>query len=253
MRTLKLGIAVAVMLLAGTALAAPAGPPLTTGAIINGATTEAAPAAFQFDAKSPGLLAVAVRGSGDLMLFVTDEDGQALVREDSDFGGDRGAEQLMVPLPAAARYFVFVASRSEHHTFELGASWLAFPKVAKPADPDGRPGTAGALEIGKKAGDQIHPAAGDEWDWFKITVAEAGSLTVLTKVDGEGDLALEVYEDGKFLAPLDKSDKDLRGNKGNESVTVEAAAGQTFYFRVKKPVSSGDLVEYSISSGFIPQ
>ena len=253
MYKLSLAVILSLTVFAGAAVAGPTGPALTVGSIVTGTCSDDAPAIFQFNADKPGLLAVAIRGTGDLMLFVTDQDGQAILKEDTDFGGNRGAEQLMAPLPAAGTYFVFVVSRGDRHTFELGASWLGFPKVGRAADPDGRPGTAQELTIGKKAADSIHPSGDDQWDWRKVTDAETGALTVLTKVEGDGDLALEVFADGKFLAHLDRSDKDLRGNKGNESVTVEATAGQTYYFRVTSPISSSDRIEYSISSGFIPQ
>jgi hypothetical protein len=83
--------------------------------------------------------------------------------------------------------------------FFVGASWLAMSQIARAPDPDGRPRSANALEAGKAVSDAVEPAAGDQWDWFAVQSAAAGTLTVLTKAP-EGDLVLEVFADGSFRA-----------------------------------------------------
>ncbi|MCH1932971.1 pre-peptidase C-terminal domain-containing protein, partial [Shewanella sp. A25] len=75
-------------------------------------TSTGAAASYEFRAESAGILTVVIRATDeiDLVLAVTDADGQNLPegRSDRDLGGDSGAEQFAVTLPRAGTYYVKV-------------------------------------------------------------------------------------------------------------------------------------------------
>jgi hypothetical protein len=230
---------------------------LEPGKILEASTDWEGQAAFSFMAGSAGVLTVAARSLNDtdLMLMVTDSDGQPLPDggSDQDLGGDVGAEQFAVTIPRAGEYKVIVETfgGGDAASFQLGASWLPFPRLEVPADPDGSPGAATRLVIGQDThNDIIDDTAGDYWDWFVLKADKAGTLTVATRTDG-GDLVLEAFEAGEFTQPLEHSDQDLQGNGGNEAVTLVVDPGQEFFFRVSA-FSEGVSISYRLQVGFIP-
>jgi hypothetical protein len=230
---------------------------LRPGEILEASTDWEGKAEFSFQAGSAGVLTVAARSlnDADLMLMVTDSDGQPLPDggSDQDLGGDVGAEQFVVTIPRAGQYEVIVETfgGGESASFQLGASWLSFPDLEVPADPDGSPGAATRLVIGQDThNDVIDGTTGDYWDWFVLRSDKAGTLTVATRTDG-GDLVLEAFEAGKFTQPLEHSDQDLQGNGGNEAVTLVVDPGQEFFFKVSA-FSEGVSISYRLQVGFIP-
>jgi len=225
---------------------------LPLGSVTRGQVGSAGAAVYTFNAESAGMLTVAVRGQGgiDLVIVVTDSLGQALPdgRVDSDLGGDTGAEQLVVTLRSAGEYQVRVETFSSGSgSFEIAASWMSFPAVAVAPDPDGLPTTGTALTPGTPIDDSIDPAAGDMWDWFMVTAEGNSVITVVTSA-ADGDLALEVFNEGAFGEAVNRSDQDLQGVAGNESLTVQASAGQKYYFKVS-PVFSQGRIAYQIRVG----
>jgi len=249
-------LAVAIMMLAPVAKAQTI-EDLVPGRLQEGMAGWDVPASYGFQAQSAGVLTVVVRSMDDtdLFLLVTDSDGQPLVegRSDQDLGGDTGAEQFAVTIPRAGRYQVHVESfGGGGGPFKLGVSWLPFPDLALPADPDGSPGSALpiTLDMGSRE-DSIDGESGDFWDWFVLKVEKAGTLTVATRAQ-EGDLVLEAFEPDSFTDALERSDQDLQGNGGNEAVTLVVLPGQEFYFKVSA-FSTGASVPYRLQVGFIPE
>lgn len=220
-----------------------------------GASGEAA--RYTFTASAPGVLTVVVHGEEDLTLAVMDEDGQILTdgTADRDLGGQVGAEVLAVVLGEPGNYRVEVRSYSDKAgSFRIGATFVTMPGFARSPDPDGRPSLARPLAIGAAHTDQVHPDEGDQWDWYTVTVTEASTLVLLTRVEEgiDGDLALEVYLDRDFETPAAQSDQDLQGNLGNESVTVDVRAGQAVHVKVRSYSTSGDAVPYRVSVTRVP-
>jgi hypothetical protein len=218
----------------------------------SGATT------FTFRAPAAGILTVAVQGSDDLSIAVTDVDGQALPEgtTDSDLHGNVGDETLSLVLPEAGTYRIEVRALGGDGggTFTVASGFVTMPGFARPADPDGRPSAARDLAVGASHEDVIHPAEGDQRDWYRIRVAEAGTLVILTRVadDFEGDLMLEAFTDGEFAEAISRSDQDLQDNAGRESLTLEVRAGDVLLVRVASVFSSGDAQPYRISVGRMP-
>ncbi|MEZ5320047.1 MAG: PPC domain-containing protein [Vicinamibacterales bacterium] len=215
---------------------------LPMGAPQNGTASGQTPAVYTFTAKTAGVLSVAVQGTDDLQLVLRDGDGQQ-VRDgvsDRDLYGSPGTELLSTTLTEAGTYKVSVELLGGgQSTFKIAASFLSFPAFERPADPDKRPSNATALEIGKTHEDTLDSDQGDAWDWFVFKVTEAGTLALITRVDGDDtDLMLEAYIDGDFSRPVDSSDQDQQGNAGNESVTIAVKAGQTVHVKVAGAFSS---------------
>src|SRR5690606_33376951 len=82
------------------------GTPLPMAATAKGEVAEGKPAVYEVTTPGAGVLAVALATSTeevDLVLFVTDGDGQPLNegRSDRDLHGDRGKEYLVALLPEA--------------------------------------------------------------------------------------------------------------------------------------------------------
>jgi hypothetical protein len=135
--------------------------------------------------------------------------------------------------------------------FKIGLSWLSFPDLALPADPDGSPATANRISLGQDPrNDLIDPSQGDNWDWFVLQADKAGTVTVATRAE-EGDLILEAFTPGEFAEALERSDQDLQGNGGNEAVTLVVEEGEEFFFRVSA-FSGGGEIPYRLQIGFIP-
>ena len=61
---------------------------------------------------------------------------------------------------------------------------------------------------------------------------------------------LEVFGEADFSEPASRSDQDIDGNTGNESVAVSIAAGQTLYVKVSSLFPSMDEpIAYTIRAG----
>lgn len=248
-----------VTLLAAIVIAPPAfaQTPLPMGDMATGRLVGDEAAEYTVEVGEPGFLTVVVRGDGDedLRFLVTDDEYQVLPdgSVDLDVGGDRGAEQFVVALPWPGVYRVLVESYgSGGASFHIGGTFLSAETAAAAPDPDRKP--SGALELapGGDHEDALDPAGGDLFDWYRVTAAEAGSLTVLTRADS-GDLRLDLFLDGDFRESIDFSDQDQGGVLGNESLTVDVVAGQTVYVRVTySGVGMAEYAAYRIAAGFIP-
>ncbi len=230
---------------------------LPVGSVTGGTTSSESTATFQFSAETAGILTVVVRSTdeSDLVLVVTDADGQTLPegRSDQDLGGDSGAEQFAVTLPRAGMYHVLVKPFSSGlASFRIGASWLGFPELKEPADPDGRPSTARSITIQQDPiMDTLDPTSGDHWDWYALRADRAGLLTVATRAE-DGDLVLDAFTKGNFSESAERSDQDLQDLAGNEALTLSVSPGQTLYFKVSMYGTPDSPISYRLSIGFIP-
>ena len=234
--------------------------PLPLGSTAAGSLTSDMPAQYTVEFDGPGFLAVVVRADDpddDLVLLVTDDEGQVLPsgRSDSDLNGQVGAEQLLVQIPWGGSYRVVVEQfySSGSVGFQVGASFLASPLAEAEPDPDGKPGGAIALAVDETHDDSIDPAAGDGWDWYAITAETAGVLTILTRSvdDTGGDLRIDVYRADDLREAVEGSDQDQSGVMTNESVTIDVAAGETVYVKVAPSFAANSAVAYRIASGLI--
>jgi uncharacterized protein YfaP (DUF2135 family) len=230
---------------------------LPLGTPQQGKVSSEAPTEYTFAAKTAGLLGVAVQGDGDLAFSVTDEDGQQLPdgNVDRDLNGSEGTEMVSMLISEPGTYKVRVRVQGgSSATFSIGGSWLSFPPFARASsDPDRRPRSAHSIVVGKAHEDALDSESGDLWDWFVMKPAQAGTLAIVTRRVGEGDsdLVLEVYLDGNFASPADRSDQDLQGNNANESVTVNVNAGQAVHVKVAGAFSRVST-KYRVSSSLIP-
>lgn len=229
---------------------------LTPGDVVQGVTDAEGSAVFEFPAGSAGVLTVVARSldGADLVLLVTDQYGQPLPggRSDQDLGGNSGAEQFAFTISRAGDYRIRVETfGGSSASFQVGASWLSFPDLELPPDPDGSPASATPIQVGQDAHqDTIDGTVGDYWDWYVLVAEEAGTVTVTTRAE-DGDLVLEAFEDGEYVEALERSDQDLQELGGNEALTLVVDAGQTFYFKVAS-FSEGASVSYRLQVGFIP-
>jgi hypothetical protein len=229
---------------------------LELGEVTTAATSDSKIASLSFNAPAAGVLTVVVRSTdeSDLVLVVTDGDGQPLpeARSDRDLGGNSGAEQLAVTVPRAGEYQVRVEPfGSGSARFKIGASWISFPDLEIPPDPNGSPSTATAIREGQEPFDEsLDGTAGDYWDWFVFTAERAGTLTVTTRAE-DGDLVLEAFEAGSYTEALERSDQDLQGVSGNEALTLIVTAGQKVYFKVSA-WNEGAQIAYRLQVGFMP-
>ncbi len=230
---------------------------LPIGSVTGSTTSSENTATFQFSAEMAGILTVVVRSTdeSDLVLVVTDADGQTLPegRSDRDLGGDSGAEQFAVTLPRAGMYHVLVKPFSSGlASFRIGASWLGFPDLEEPADPDGSPSTARSITIQQDPiTDTLDPTSGDHWDWYALRADRAGLLTLATRAS-EGDLVLEAFTEGNFSESAERSDQDLQDMAGNEALTLSVSPGQTLYFKVSMYGTPDGPSSYRLSIGFMP-
>ena len=232
---------------------------LPMNAKANGTATTEAPATFRFTPSGPGVLTVVVKASDDVTIRVVDGDGQMLPEgsADNDVNGSTGLEFLALPVGYAEPLTVEVTMLSEEGgggKFTISASFVAEEGFAKAPDPDRRPSTAKALNVGAASEETLNADEGDGWDWFKITASESMTLVIVTRMaEGtEGDLTIEAYTDGAFDTPAANSDQDLQGHTGNESVTVDVKAGQTVHVKVASLFGSGGASPYRISVGKVP-
>jgi hypothetical protein len=190
-------------------------------------------ATYEFEAASAGVLSVAVRGAGDLKLEVLDSDGQLVPDGSSDRDlGDVGTEQLSVILGEPGTYRVRVRVLDGSSSFDIGAAWIAFPAMARPSDPDGRPSRARTVELGRTVEDSLNTEDGDALDWYVLTPERDGVLTVALRPNGdEVDLVLELYV-GDFTQAAEQSDQDLQDNSANEIATLNVTAGRPVHIKV---------------------
>jgi hypothetical protein len=216
------------------------------------------PAEYTVVAKTAGVLTVAVQGSGDLVIQVIDPDGQTLPEGsiDRDVGGQEGTELGSVTLPEAGTYRVRVRTRSPKSTFQIAGSLLSFPpfQTVGGGDPDRRPSTAKAVQVGRAFEDTLDPTAGDLWDWFVFKITEPGTLTVLTRASGTGeapDLILEIYAGDDYATPTARSDQDLQGSSANETVSISVTAGQSILVKVSNNFTNRKAA-YRLSSSLAP-
>lgn len=246
----------AAALLPAAGLAAQA---LPIGSSARGTASSETPASFRYSASGAGILTVVATSEADIMIAVTDEDGQELAggTADVDHGGNVGHEFISVPLPEAGIYLVEVRSWDGSDgpvAFEITAGFVASAAMGGVPDPDRRPSRGNALAVGASRMDTVHFEEGDNWDWFTIRPAAAGTLVIVTRVAEEvsGDLAIEAYLGGNYREPVVRSDQDLQGLLGNESVTIDVKAGDVLQIRVSQLGAAGGPVPYRISVGTVP-
>jgi hypothetical protein len=241
------------VLTSGSFLAAQGPAPLPLDKLTSDTLGQDASSEYPFKAEAPGLLTVLLLGTeGDLTLELLDEDGQRVPNgfADSDIEGNAAREQLHVVLPETGLYLLRVDGRGQANLrYEIGAAWLQAPALAAAPDPDGRPSRARELRVGEPIEDQVDASQGDHRDWYVITPAASGTLTVVTRGE-EGDLMLEAFTNGNFSQPVARSDQDLDGKGANESIVVDVKAGQPVHLRVSPVFSGGGA--YRISAGLMP-
>jgi hypothetical protein len=240
-------------------------PPLPLGAGADATARAGAPATFAFDAPGPGLLSAvaAVSGDADLVLSLCDEDGQPLAdtcepngqpnpgaRSDHDLLGSRGLEVATAPVPGVGRYLVVVEVAGDGEArLHLSASFAPAPALARPDDPDGRPGAARGLDAGVDVEDAVAPKEGDLRDWFAVRCPGAGALSVVTRAPA-GDLRLDAYSAGQYRTPAVSSDDDEQGVAGDESVTVKVEGPGLVLVRVAAVFVASDRVPYRLLTTF---
>lgn len=242
--------------LLGSLLTASAGAqtvaPLPVGEIQSMNVFSNMPTVLSFEAGSAGFLTVVVRGGDvDLSITVTDDLGQQLPdgRADQDLGGSAGSEQLTVAIPRAGTYRAQIGALfGGGGMFQVGGAWLAYPAGEQAVDADGRPDAARMLMPGQPVMDTLNPSGGDTWDWYSVTAAPGAVVTVLVEAPN-GDFVLESYAGSNFNEPMDRSDQDMNGVAGNESVTVRPE-GNTIYLKVTSYPTSGSL-PYTIRMGVL--
>jgi hypothetical protein len=214
-------------------------------------------AKYSFTATGAGLLTVAANAPSDITIAIMDEDGQML-REgaiDRDHAGNVGREYGTVVIPRAGKYAVEIRGldASGSVAFTVGGSVVAMAALELPEDPDGRPAFAKAVQPGVALEDQVNPDAGDAADWYSVTAETSMTLVIVTRVEEEGgDLVIEAFSAGDMSQSVGRSDQDLRGNPGNESVTVEMRAGETVKFKVFALNERGGVINYRVSLGMVP-
>jgi hypothetical protein len=244
----------------GMALVSPAAAqtPLPMGAPAKGQVPNGGAAEYTLVAKTAGVLVAAVKGDDDLVIHVTDTDGQTIPegRSDRDLNGSAGTELVSVVIPEPGNYRVRVTTNGGGGaSFEISGSWMSFPPFAQAStDPDRRPGAARTAQVGKAIEDSINAQGGDAWDWFVLKPAQAGTLVIVTRKLGDAqadDLVLEAYLDGNYAQPAQRSDQDLQGNSANESVTLQVNAGQAVHVKVAGNFSSVNT-KYRLSSNLVP-
>lgn len=229
---------------------------LPIGSSARGTTTSETPAMFRYTAASAGVLTVVATSGSDISLAIADEDGQGVPygNADIDHGGNVGNEFVTVILPEAGIYLVEVRTWDDDPAaFEVSASFIANASFGGQPDPDRRPSRANELKVGDSRNDTVNADEGDNWDWFVIKASFTGTLVVMTRVAGEdsGDLAIEAYLGNDYREPVMRSDQDLQGVLGNESVTVDVKEGDELRIKVEQ-LGSGAAVPYRISVGRVP-
>lgn len=217
---------------------------LPLGETVEGSTGNPDTAIYEFTAESTGVLTVIVRANNDVVINVTDELGLQIEDGyvDTDYYGDSGAEQGAIIIGEAGDYQVRIEPLSGAADFALAANWLPFEGLARKPDPQGSPDEAILMGIGKIYSGLIRESLGDRADWYRVEAARDGVLNVATRTRSD-DVVLEYYQDGSFGSSMQRSDQDLDGDTGRESITIQVRAGEVYYFVVT--AFSSDA-EYSI-------
>jgi hypothetical protein len=248
---------VAVMSLAVGSLQAQAALPI--GSSASGTTSEDQPASFSFTPPGPGVLTVVVSGGDDLVIQVVDQDGQPLPngRADGDNNGSTGLEFLALPVGNNDPLIVRIELLSEDAgsgAFVISAAFVREDGFNRPSDPDRRPSLARTVSVGAAIEESLNPAEGDQWDWYTIRASEAMTVAIVTRMNAsdEGDLIIEAFTDNDFTEAVARSDQDLQGHNGNESVTIDLKAGQVLHFKITALWESGGLTPYRLSVGRVP-
>jgi hypothetical protein len=227
---------------------------ITSGAL--GAKGE--PKRYRLTIAEAGILTLAGNSVGDLVIAVLDEEGQTVPNGhvDRDLGGDLGSEYGVIHLGAKGDYGVEVRmiDASGPITFSLGASFIAMESFRRPADPDGRPSAARAVEIGTAVEDELNGDAFDRVDWYSITAVRASTVVLMTRTEAgvRGDLGLEAFQGTTVSEYSSRSDQDQRGGQGNESLTLDLKDGETARFRVLLYNERGEKVPYRLSVALVP-
>jgi hypothetical protein len=259
MKPISFRIGVVLTIALGAAPARAQSPLPTT--VMTGTTSRSMAATYTFAAPAPGLLAVVVRGTtGDLRLAVTDSEGQVLTESDSDLGGNTSAEQLTLQIGVAGNYMLTIDTDETRSEFKVGSTFLPFPELASAPDPDGTPARARAIDVNKSFEDALATTKNDLRDWFVVTAPSAGVLTVVTRgvetgsrsAFSSGDLLLESFRAPDFREAVERSDRDNQGNAANESVTIDAKAGERVYFRLSAGWLGSPNTPYRLTVSFIP-
>lgn len=247
----------ALLAVGGAPLAAQANLPI--GASASGTTSSDAAAVFRYTPPGAGVLTIVVRGNDDLTIRVSDVDGQPLPEgsADTDHNGNTGLEFLALPVGNTDPLQIEVALLSDDGgsgAFTISASFLREDGFARASDPDRRPSLAKVLTVGNASDETLNPDEGDYWDWFSVTAREAMTIAVVTRMTTgtEGDLVVEAFADGNYAESVARSDQDLQGHTGNESVSFDLKAGQTVHIKVAALFESGGNTPYRISVGRVP-
>ena len=231
---------------------------LPVGSRASAVADAATPARFTFDAPGAGVLTVVVSGADDASLQISDQDGQPLGdgSADIDHGGNLGLEHVTAVITEAGEYTLTVTLLSDTNggDFMIQAAFVAEAAYETTSDPDRRPSLASSIAVGASHDDQIAPGAGDRVDWFTLVATETTSLVFVTRVsDGnEGDLVIEGYLAGDFSTAVARSDQDLQGVMGNESLTLNVNPGDVVHLKVQSLFDSGDPIPYRLSIGSMP-
>lgn len=226
--------------------------PLPMGTAADGRVSSGGAAVYEVDVDHAGILAVQVHttGDADLYLTVVDSAGQPLPdgRADIDAAGNLGTESISVVIRRPGRYTVRVETHGQGADFQVIGSWLSAPDLELPPDPDGLPTGASALQAGEPHEDSLDPGEGDAVDWYAIRLEAGGMVTVVVEA-ADGDLALELYRGGDYATTDQRSDQDLEGNAGHESLTFRLAADELAHVKVVPVFSGASRIDYTIRMG----
>jgi hypothetical protein len=214
---------------------------------------------YSFSVDQPGALTIVGSSAADLQLSILDDEGQLVPSGfiDRDYQDELGEEFGLVVLSARGSYTLEVkAAESQGPVeFTLTTRFLGNAMFFRPDDPDGKPSGAATLQVGAAREETLSPNAGDKIDWFAFTANVDGTYVVATRAEmaDRVDLQLEVYgAKASFNEPETRNDQDLRGNLANESVTIEAKAGDRVRVRVVALNERGDELKYRVSVALIP-
>jgi hypothetical protein len=222
-----------------------AGADLPLGETFPGRTKGGRPASYEFTAEGAGVLMVVVRADSDVIVNVVNSSGRPIEngRIDSDYLGDSGAEQGAIVLGQPGKYEVRVEPfGADTVQFVMGASWLPMDAVAREPDPHGSPEDAIAMEVGKNYEEVIDGSKGDLQAWYRVEAKSDGLLNVATRTES-GDVVLECYKKDEFEFAVERSDQDIGGDSGRESIAVDVKEGDVYYFVVSAFSGAAD---YSI-------
>jgi len=213
---------------------------------------------YRLTVNEAGILTLAGHSVADLVIAVTDAEGQVIVNGliDRDVGSNLGSEYGSIIVPERGTYGVEVRmiDASGPITFTLGATYLPLESFRRAPDADARPSAARAVEIGTAVEDAVHADEYDRVDWYSVTARTATTVVLMTRVESgvRGDLAIEVFQNASLSESSSRSDQDQRGSEGNESVTIDIGPGETVRFRVVSLNERGTRMPYRLSVALVP-